>query len=89
MIRLKRLLFVGTAALALIVNVPSGRAQWAVIDVANLTQNILTAARMLEEVNNQIVQIQQFVQMLEYEARNLASLPVGKLVNRVRPHPDQ
>ena len=35
----------------------------------------MTAAHTLEEVNNQITQIQQFVQMLEYEARNVASLP--------------
>jgi len=46
-----------------------------VIDVSNLTQNVLTAARTLQEVNNQITQIQQFVQMLENQARNLISLP--------------
>ncbi|HZV04281.1 MAG TPA: P-type conjugative transfer protein TrbJ [Gemmataceae bacterium] len=46
-----------------------------VIDTSNLAQNILTAARTLQEINNQIVQIEQFVQMLENEARNLTSLP--------------
>ena len=43
------------------------RADWPVIDVSNLAQNVITAARTLEAVNNQITQIQQFVQMLEYE----------------------
>jgi P-type conjugative transfer protein TrbJ len=50
-----------------------------VIDISNLKQSILTAAHTLEEVNNQITQIQQFVQMLENEARNLLSLPFSAL----------
>jgi P-type conjugative transfer protein TrbJ len=54
-------------------------AQWAVIDTANLAQNIMTAARSLEEVNNQITQIQQYIQMLEYAARNVATLPFSVL----------
>jgi P-type conjugative transfer protein TrbJ len=49
--------------------------QFAVIDSANLAQTILTAKRSLEEINNQIIQIQQFVQMLQNEAANLTSLP--------------
>lgn len=57
---------------------PAG-AQLAVIDRTNLVQNILQAARILEEINNQLVQIQQFVQMLEYDARNVASLPFSVL----------
>ena len=48
-----------------------------VIDTSNLAQNILTAARTLQEINNQIIQIQQFVQMLQNEARNLTSLPAS------------
>jgi P-type conjugative transfer protein TrbJ len=68
-----------TVAACLVVSLAVGaipaRAQWAVIDAANLAQNVLTAARSLEEVNNQIVQIQQLVQMLQNQARNLTSLP--------------
>ncbi len=64
---------------ALLLVAPPADAQWAVIDVANLAQNILTAARTLEEVNNQITQIQQFVQMLENQARNLTPLPFSIL----------
>lgn len=62
----------GAGALAVVS--PPAEAQWAVIDVANLAQNILQAARMLEEINNQVTQIQQFVQMLEYQARNVTTL---------------
>src|SRR5438034_589266 len=50
-----------------------------VIDVSNLKQSILTAANTLKEVNYQIIQIQQFVQMLENEARDLLSLPFSAL----------
>jgi type IV secretion system protein TrbJ len=50
------------------------RAQWAVYDAANHADNLLQAARLLEEIENQLVQIQQFVSMLEYEARNVARL---------------
>jgi len=54
---------------------PVARAQWPVIDVSNLAQNTMTAARSLQEIDNQITQIQQFIQMLQDEARNLTSLP--------------
>lgn len=66
-------LFAAVSAFTLSVEIAHG--QWAVIDSANLAQNIMTAARTLEEVNNQITQIQQAIQMLENQALNLASLP--------------
>ncbi len=50
-----------------------------VIDFANLTQNVLTAVRTLEEVDNQITQIQQSISMLENQARNLTALPFSVL----------
>ena len=50
-----------------------------VIDFANLTQNVLTAVRTLEEVDNQITQIQQGISMLENQARNLTALPFSVL----------
>ena len=50
-------------------------AQLAVIDPANLVQNTLTAARTLQEVNNQIKQLTNEAQMLINDARNLATLP--------------
>ena len=70
---------VGTAlvtALFAIAPVLPASATVPVIDVANLSQNVLTAARTLEEVNNQIIQIQQGISMLENQARNLTTLPL-------------
>ena len=59
-----------TALLAIAPVLPAG-ATVPVIDIANLSQNVLTAARTLEEVNNQITQIQQGIAMLENQTRNL------------------
>jgi P-type conjugative transfer protein TrbJ len=53
-----------------------------VIDGANLFQNSLTAARTLQEVNNQLKQLSNEATMLVNDARNLATLPfniVGQL----------
>jgi P-type conjugative transfer protein TrbJ len=51
------------------------RAQLTVIDPANLVQNTLTAARTLQEVNNQLKQLANETTMLINDARNLATLP--------------
>ena len=75
---------VGAALIAAAVAIMSSRPARAtvpVIDIANLSQNVLTAARTLEEVNNQITQIQQGIAMLENEARNLTSLPFSVLAD--------
>ena len=53
----------------------AARAQIPVIDASNLVQNSLTAARTLQEVNNQLQQLANEAQMLINEARNLATLP--------------
>ena len=50
-----------------------------VFDPWNYSQNILTAARSLQEVNQQITQLQNEAQMLINEGRNLASLPFSSL----------
>ncbi len=53
---------------------------WRVVfDPSNYAQNVLTAARTLEQINNQIVQLQNEAQMLINQARNLASLPYSAL----------
>src|SRR5437879_390831 len=54
-------------------------AQVVVFDPSNFVQNSLTAARTLEEINNQVRQLQNEAQMLVNEARNLASLPSNVL----------
>jgi hypothetical protein len=46
-----------------------------VYDPTNYAQNVLTAARSLQQINSQIQQIQQQATSLINEARNLASLP--------------
>lgn len=55
------------------------QAQFTVFDPSNFSQNILTAARSLEQINNQISSLQNESQMLINEARNLTSLPYSSL----------
>jgi P-type conjugative transfer protein TrbJ len=54
-------------------------AQWVVYDPTNYAQNVLTAARSLEQINNQIRSLQNEAQGLINQARNLASLPYSSL----------
>ncbi|MDQ0504200.1 P-type conjugative transfer protein TrbJ [Xanthobacter agilis] len=65
-------------ALAPIVTTPAA-AQWIVYDPTNYAQNVLTAARTLQQVNQQITQLQNEATMLINQARNLASLPYSSL----------
>lgn len=46
-----------------------------VFDPSNYVENSLTAARSLEEINNQLLQLQNEAQMLVNEAKNLTTLP--------------
>jgi type IV secretion system protein TrbJ len=64
-------LFVGFAT-------PSS-AQVVVFDPNNYAQNVLTAARALQQINNQITSLQNQAQMLINQAKNLASLPYSSL----------
>lgn len=50
-----------------------------VYDPSNYAQNVLTAARSLQQINNQIQQLQGQATSLINEARNLASLPFSSL----------
>ena len=53
-----------------------------VLDPSNLAQNILTATRTLQQVNNQIRQLQNEAQMLINDAKNLANTrynPAGEI----------
>lgn len=52
-----------------------------VYDPANYAQNVLTAVRSLEQINNQIRQIQNQATSLLNEAKNLESLPVSTLAD--------
>jgi len=53
--------------------------QMTVFDPSNYSQNLLTAARTLQQVNNQILSLQNEAQMLINQARNLTSLPYSSL----------
>ncbi len=46
-----------------------------VFDPQNFGQNVLTAARTLQQINNQVSQIQNEIRMLENQAKDLAQLP--------------
>lgn len=50
-----------------------------VFDPSNYVQNVLTAARTLEQITNQITSLQNEAQMLLNQAKNLASLPYNAL----------
>lgn len=50
-----------------------------VFDPKNYTENLLSAARALEQINNQITSLQNEAQMLINQARNLTSLPTTLL----------
>lgn len=50
-----------------------------VFDPSNYAQNVLTAARTLEQITNQITSLQNEAQMLINQAKNLASLPYSAL----------
>ncbi|CAH1655746.1 MULTISPECIES: P-type conjugative transfer protein TrbJ [Hyphomicrobiales] len=53
---------------------------WKIVyDPSNYAQNVLTAARTLEQINHQITSLQNEAQMLINQAKNLASLPYSAL----------
>ena len=58
---------------------PLAHAQFTVFDPSNYAQNVLTAARTLESVNNQIRSLQNEAEMLIGQARSLANLPFSSL----------
>jgi P-type conjugative transfer protein TrbJ len=77
--RLHTLLAIGAATVTLsVVGIPA-RAQMTVFDPSNYSQNVLTAARALQQVNNEILSLQNQATSLINEARNLASLPYSAL----------
>ena len=76
----RQALLAGAAALPLLLegHTPA-HAQWAVFDAANFSQNILTAARELQQIENEVTSLQNEAQMLINQARNLTSLPYSAL----------
>jgi P-type conjugative transfer protein TrbJ len=54
-------------------------AQMSVFDTSNYTQNLLTAARTLQQINNQIQSLQNEAQMLVNQGKNLAKIDFPEL----------
>src|SRR3954462_7466903 len=77
--RLHRLATAGVIAFAVFVCPEPASAQVVMFDPNNYAQNVLTAARALQQINNQITSLQNQAQMLVNQARNLASLPYSSL----------
>ncbi|NGY05908.1 P-type conjugative transfer protein TrbJ [Solimonas terrae] len=68
-----------SVAIVLAVLSSAAQAQWAVIDAGNLAQNVLIAARTMEQINNQVLQLQNEAQMLVNDGRQLTSLDFNAL----------
>ncbi|MBO9708004.1 MAG: P-type conjugative transfer protein TrbJ [Caulobacter sp.] len=74
----RRRLVAACPLLALLAALPA-RGQVTVFDPSNYAQNVLTAARTLQSINNQIQALQNQAQSLINQARNLAGLPFSTL----------
>lgn len=79
MSRLRQLAAASLIAIAALHTVKPATAQWIVFDPNNYAQNVLTAARELQQINNQITSLQNQAQMLINQAKNLANLPFSSL----------
>lgn len=79
MSRLRPFLAASIIAISLVQAPRGAKAQWIVFDPNNYVQNVLTAARELQQINNQITSLQNEAQMLVNQAKNLASLPYSSL----------
>jgi len=65
--------------LGLSLTAPPAPAQTIVYDPTNYSQNVPTATRALQQVNNQITSLTNQTQMLLNQAKNLANLPMSTL----------
>ena len=77
--RFRAVLAAGVAVLTLATASDPARAQWIVYDPTNFSQNVLTAARELQQVNQNIQSLENQATMLINDAKNLASLPYSSL----------
>lgn len=79
---MKHLRYLAAASFVVIAvasGISSASAQLVVFDPNNYAQNVLTAARELQQINNQIISLQNQAQMLINQYKNLASLPYSSL----------
>jgi type IV secretion system protein TrbJ len=77
---MKRTSLAAIVAASLAITMPqAGYAAWPVFDASNYAQNVIQAARALEQINNQIQQLQNQTTMLQNMARNLQRLDFSSL----------
>jgi type IV secretion system protein TrbJ len=77
--RLRTILAAGIAVVLFTSTRMPAHAQLTVFDPTNFSQNVLIAARELQQINNQIQSLQNQATSLINQARNLASLPYSSL----------
>jgi type IV secretion system protein TrbJ len=77
--RFRAALASGVALLSLSIAALPARAQWIVFDPNNYVQNVMTAARELQQINNEIQSLENQATSLINQAKNLASLPYSSL----------
>ncbi len=77
--RFRVALAAGVAVLTLATASVPADAQWIVYDPTNFSQNVLTAARELQQVNQNIQSLENQATMLINQAKNLAGLPYSSL----------
>lgn len=69
---------IGAIGTGMLASAPAS-AQMSVFDTSNYTQNLLTAARTLQQINNQIQSLQNEAQMLVNQGKNLAKIDFPEL----------
>jgi P-type conjugative transfer protein TrbJ len=74
-----RAALIGTALITLALVPAPAHGQMLVYDPSNYAQNVLQAARALQQINNQITSLQNQTHMLLNQAKNLTSLPSSSL----------
>jgi P-type conjugative transfer protein TrbJ len=72
-------LAVGATLIAIALPMAPAEAQFTVFDPSNYTQNLLTAARSLQQINNQIRALQNQAAMLLNQAKNLSKVSFPEL----------
>lgn len=72
-------IFVSATVASLLLGATPAISQWAVFDAHNYAQNVLEAARALQQINNQIRQLQNQALMLQNMGLNLKSLNISQL----------
>lgn len=69
----------GALVMSFVTTSTPAQAQWTVFDPSNYSQNILTAARTLQQINNQIRMLQNQAQGLINQAKNLTTIGFPEL----------